>query len=64
MAFRRRSKSYPFFSQEFFIQNHADLVFCLVVLILIGLMFEVRFLIAFFSFVHRNVSLYVDNSEG
>ncbi|XP_048831025.1 translocating chain-associated membrane protein 2-like isoform X1 [Brienomyrus brachyistius] len=40
MAFRRRSKSYPFFSQEFFIQNHADLVFCLVVLILIGLMFE------------------------
>uniref|UniRef100_A0A8D0CKA4 Translocation associated membrane protein 2 n=1 Tax=Scleropages formosus TaxID=113540 RepID=A0A8D0CKA4_SCLFO len=40
MAFRRRSKSYPFFSQEFLIQNHADIVFCLVVLILIGLMFE------------------------
>uniref|UniRef100_A0A8C7QSH8 Translocation associated membrane protein 2 n=1 Tax=Oncorhynchus mykiss TaxID=8022 RepID=A0A8C7QSH8_ONCMY len=27
MAFRRRNKSYPFFSQEFLIQNHADIVF-------------------------------------
>lgn len=42
MAFRRRNKSYPFFSQEFLIQNHADIVFSLVILILIGLMFEVR----------------------
>uniref|UniRef100_A0A0E9SW47 Uncharacterized protein n=1 Tax=Anguilla anguilla TaxID=7936 RepID=A0A0E9SW47_ANGAN len=50
MAFRRRNKSYPFFSQEFFIHNHADIVFCLVVFILVGLMFEVRlFLIAAFS---------------
>lgn len=43
MAFRRRNKSYPFFSQEFLIQNHADIVFGLVIFILIGLMFEVRF---------------------
>lgn len=43
MAFRRRNKSYPFFSQEFLIQNHADIVFSLVIFILIGLMFEVRF---------------------
>lgn len=42
MAFRRRNKSYPFFSQEFLIQNHADIVFSLVIFILIGLMFEVR----------------------
>ncbi|KTG35199.1 hypothetical protein cypCar_00035093 [Cyprinus carpio] len=41
MAFRRRNKSYPFFSQEFLIQNHADIVFSLVICILIGLMFEV-----------------------
>ena len=41
MAFRRRNKSYPFFSQEFLIQNHADIVFTLVIFILIGLMFEV-----------------------
>uniref|UniRef100_A0A3Q0RRL8 Translocation associated membrane protein 2 n=1 Tax=Amphilophus citrinellus TaxID=61819 RepID=A0A3Q0RRL8_AMPCI len=40
MAFRRRNKSYPFFSQEFLIQNHADVVFGLVIFILIGLMFE------------------------
>uniref|UniRef100_A0A669DK00 Translocating chain-associated membrane protein n=1 Tax=Oreochromis niloticus TaxID=8128 RepID=A0A669DK00_ORENI len=40
MAFRRRNKSYPFFSQEFLIQNHADIVFGLVIFILIGLMFE------------------------
>ncbi|KAK7907705.1 hypothetical protein WMY93_016317 [Mugilogobius chulae] len=40
MAFRRRNKSYPFFSQEFLIQNHADIVFTLVIFILIGLMFE------------------------
>uniref|UniRef100_A0A4W5LXE8 Translocation associated membrane protein 2 n=1 Tax=Hucho hucho TaxID=62062 RepID=A0A4W5LXE8_9TELE len=35
-----RNKSYPFFSQEFLIQNHADIVFSLVIFILIGLMFE------------------------
>ncbi|KAG9347215.1 hypothetical protein JZ751_004782 [Albula glossodonta] len=46
MAFRRRNKSYPFFSQEFFIQNHADIVFCLVVFILVGLMFEVFVLLS------------------
>ncbi|KAL4630455.1 translocating chain-associated membrane protein 2-like isoform X1 [Arapaima gigas] len=40
MAFRRRSKSYPFFSQEFLIQNHADIVFFLVLFILAGLIFE------------------------
>uniref|UniRef100_A0A671PJ57 Translocation associated membrane protein 2 n=1 Tax=Sinocyclocheilus anshuiensis TaxID=1608454 RepID=A0A671PJ57_9TELE len=40
MAFRRRNKSYPFFSQEFLIQNHADIVFSLVIFSLVGLMFE------------------------
>lgn len=41
MAFRRRTKSYPLFSQEFVIHNHADIVFFLVLCVLIGLMFEV-----------------------
>lgn len=41
MAFRRRTKSYPLFSQEFIIHNHADIGFCLVLCVLIGLMFEV-----------------------
>ncbi|ELK00205.1 Translocating chain-associated membrane protein 2 [Pteropus alecto] len=40
MAFRRRTKSYPLFSQEFVIHNHADIGFCLVLCVLIGLMFE------------------------
>uniref|UniRef100_A0A673U1F1 Translocation associated membrane protein 2 n=1 Tax=Suricata suricatta TaxID=37032 RepID=A0A673U1F1_SURSU len=42
MAFRRRTKSYPLFSQEFVIHNHADIGFCLVLCVLIGLMFEMR----------------------
>uniref|UniRef100_A0A672R300 Uncharacterized protein n=1 Tax=Sinocyclocheilus grahami TaxID=75366 RepID=A0A672R300_SINGR len=50
MAFRRRNKSYPFFSQEFLIQNHADIVFSLVIFILIGLMFEVSSKVLGFSF--------------
>lgn len=54
MAFRRRNKSYPFFSQEFLIQNHADIVFSLVIFILIGLMFEVRF--SFFPLFHPRLS--------
>lgn len=41
MAFRRRAKSHPFFSQEFLIHNHADIGFCLVLCVLISLMFEV-----------------------
>lgn len=42
MAFRRRAKSHPLFSQEFLIHNHADIGFCLVLSVLIALMFEVR----------------------
>ncbi|XP_078064092.1 translocating chain-associated membrane protein 2-like, partial [Mustelus asterias] len=55
--FRKRSKSYPFLSQEFLIQNHADIVSCLVVLVLIGLMFEVTAKTAFmFISPQNNVS--------
>uniref|UniRef100_A0A8B9QS22 Uncharacterized protein n=1 Tax=Anas platyrhynchos TaxID=8839 RepID=A0A8B9QS22_ANAPL len=42
MAFRRRAKSHPLFSQEFLIHNHADIGFCLVLIVFIALMFEVR----------------------
>lgn len=62
MAFRRRNKSYPFFSQEFLIQNHADIVFGLVILILIGLMFEVRF--SFFSSTFVSLSSAVQQDRG
>ncbi|XP_048392529.1 translocating chain-associated membrane protein 2 isoform X1 [Stegostoma tigrinum] len=63
-AFRKRSKSCPFLSQEFFIQNHADIVSCLVVLVLIGLMFEVTAKTAFmFISPQNNVSTVTPDGE-
>ncbi|KAJ8020429.1 Translocating chain-associated membrane protein 1-like 1 [Holothuria leucospilota] len=44
MAIRRRggtTKNPPILSHEFIIQNHADIVSCLAMLILVGLMFQV-----------------------
>ncbi|XP_063298103.1 translocating chain-associated membrane protein 2 [Pelobates fuscus] len=46
MAFRRR-KTYPIFSQEFVIHNHADICLFLAIVVLIGLMFEVTAKTAF-----------------
>ncbi|XP_067883668.1 LOW QUALITY PROTEIN: translocating chain-associated membrane protein 2-like [Heterodontus francisci] len=63
-AFRKRSKSYPFLSQEFLIQNHADIVSCLVVLVLIGLMFEVTAKTAFmFISPQNNISTTAADGE-
>lgn len=45
MAVPRRgksSKSPPIFSHEFIIQNHADIVSCVAMVLVIGLMFQVR----------------------
>nr|XP_015194520.1 PREDICTED: translocating chain-associated membrane protein 2 [Lepisosteus oculatus] len=64
MAFRKRNKSYPFFSQEFLIQNHADIVFCLVVFILIGLMFEATAKTSFlFILPQYNTSTFTSEGE-
>ncbi|XP_030051434.1 translocating chain-associated membrane protein 2 isoform X2 [Microcaecilia unicolor] len=64
MAFRRRTKSYPLFSQEFVIHNHADIGFCIVVCILIGLMFEVTAKTAFlFILPQYNISLSAPDGE-
>lgn len=44
MAVPRRgksSKSPPIFSHEFIIQNHADIVSCVAMVLVIGLMFQV-----------------------
>lgn len=41
MGFRKKNKSPPVLSHEFAIQNHADMVSCLAMVILLGLMFEV-----------------------
>lgn len=64
MAFRRRTKSYPLFSQEFIIHNHADIGFCLVLCVLIGLMFEVTAKTAFlFILPQYNISVPTADSE-
>lgn len=41
MGFRKKNKSPPVLSHEFVIQNHADMVSCVAMIILLGLMFEV-----------------------
>ncbi|XP_069092249.1 translocating chain-associated membrane protein 2 isoform X2 [Pleurodeles waltl] len=64
MAFRRRTKSYPLFSQEFFIHNHADICFCLLVCVLIALMFEVTAKTAFlFILPQYNISVPAPDGE-
>ncbi len=39
------SKNPPIFSHEFVIQNHADIVSCVAMLFVVGLMFQVMILI-------------------
>ncbi|XP_013909453.1 PREDICTED: translocating chain-associated membrane protein 2 [Thamnophis sirtalis] len=64
MAFRRRAKSHPLFSQEFLIHNHADIGFCLVLCVLISLMFEVTAKTAFlFILPQYNVSVLTADGE-
>lgn len=43
MAIRKKSnKNPPVLSHEFIVQNHADIVSCMAIIFLLGLMFEVR----------------------
>uniref|UniRef100_A0AAY4D6X0 Translocating chain-associated membrane protein n=1 Tax=Denticeps clupeoides TaxID=299321 RepID=A0AAY4D6X0_9TELE len=58
MGFRKKNKSPPVLSHEFVIQNHADMVSCVAMIILLGLMFEVsaKFAIMFIT-VQYNVTL-------
>lgn len=43
MAIRKKSnKNPPVLSHEFIVQNHADIVSCMAMIFLLGLMFEVR----------------------
>lgn len=39
---KKTSKTHPVLSHEFIINNHADIVSCVAMLFLLGLMFEVR----------------------
>uniref|UniRef100_A0A4W5P7V9 Translocating chain-associated membrane protein n=1 Tax=Hucho hucho TaxID=62062 RepID=A0A4W5P7V9_9TELE len=61
MGFRKKNKSPPVLSHEFVIQNHADMVSCVAMIILLGLMFEVtaKFAIMFIT-VQYNVTQSVD----
>ena len=38
----RKGKNPPFLSQEFIIQNHGDIVSCVCMVVMIGLMFQVK----------------------
>uniref|UniRef100_A0A674ET55 Translocating chain-associated membrane protein n=1 Tax=Salmo trutta TaxID=8032 RepID=A0A674ET55_SALTR len=61
MGFRKKNKSPPVLSHEFVIQNHADMVSCVAMIILLGLMFEVtaKFAIMFIT-VQYNVTQSLD----
>ena len=39
---RGRTKNPPIFSHEFVIQNHADIVSCVAMVFVVGLMFQVK----------------------
>uniref|UniRef100_A0A3P9L858 Translocating chain-associated membrane protein n=1 Tax=Oryzias latipes TaxID=8090 RepID=A0A3P9L858_ORYLA len=64
MGFRKKNKSPPVLSHEFVIQNHADMVSCLAMIILLGLMFEVtaKFAIMFIT-VQYNVTEVLDEKS-
>ncbi|XP_061545334.1 translocating chain-associated membrane protein 1-like 1-like isoform X1 [Phycodurus eques] len=64
MGFRKKNKSPPALSHEFVIQNHADMVSCLAMIILLGLMFEVtaKFSIMFIT-VQYNVTQVLDEKN-
>ncbi|XP_048385329.2 translocating chain-associated membrane protein 1 [Stegostoma tigrinum] len=58
MGLRKKNKTPPVFSHEFIIQNHADIVSCVAMVFLLGLMFEVTAKIAVsFVTLQYNVTL-------
>jgi len=66
MAVKRRStKNPPVFSHEFVIQNHADIVACVAMVFVVGLMFQVSSpLASLFIALHHNVSVPVEVAPG
>eukprot|EP00095_Tigriopus_kingsejongensis_P011064 snap_masked-scaffold23_size669530-processed-gene-2.9 protein:Tk11064 transcript:snap_masked-scaffold23_size669530-processed-gene-2.9-mRNA-1 annotation:"translocating chain-associated membrane protein 1-like 1" len=62
MVVKRRSntKNPPFFSHEFVIQNHADIVACVAMVFVVGLMFQVSSpLASLFIALHHNATVAV-----
>ena len=67
MAVKRRgsNKNPPIFSHEFVIQNHADIVACVAMVFVVGLMFQVSSpLASLFIALHHNVSIPVEIQPG
>jgi len=59
---RNTSKNPPVFTQEFLIQNHADVVACVAMVFVVGLMFQVSSpLASLFIALHHNVTVSVPN---
>ncbi|KAG9332569.1 hypothetical protein JZ751_014667 [Albula glossodonta] len=65
MGFRKKNKSPPVLSHEFVIQNHADMVSCVAMIILLGLMFEVtaKFAIMFITVQYNVTSTFDERPE-
>ena len=42
---RKSTKNPPIFSHEFMIQNHADIISCIAMVFVVGLMIQVSFLL-------------------
>ncbi|KAJ8370659.1 hypothetical protein SKAU_G00106870 [Synaphobranchus kaupii] len=65
MGFRKKNKSPPVLSHEFVIQNHADMVSCVAMVILLGLMFEVtaKFAIMFITVQYNVTHTFDDRPE-
>merc|ERR1712117_83348 len=62
---RAGSKNPPIFSHEFVIQNHADIVACVAMVFVVGLMFQVSSpLASVFIALHHNVSAPVEIQPG
>merc|ERR1712061_78508 len=61
----KKSKNPPIFSHEFVIQNHADIVACVAMVFVVGLMVQVSSpLASLFIALHHNVSVPVEVSPG
>ena len=62
---RKSTKNPPVLSHEFVIQNHADIVACVAMVFVVGLMFQVSSpLASLFIALHHNVSVPVEVLPG
>merc|ERR1711936_275454 len=64
-SMKKKTKNPPFFSHEFVIQNHADIVACVAMVFVVGLMFQVTTpLASVFIVMHHNTTAPVEVQPG